>query len=153
MAFWVTSVQIPDTSSSVFTTLNTVFTALAMLLVLVAYYRVPRHAMLLWSKDSERDATSTGMGTPITLESPRYLASVGRTADAARTIAYLRKESTESEVVMHEMAEIEAQTEEESAAQGVGFWQAISARGGGARFGIAFGIFVLQQWGGQNSVG
>ncbi|KAG6831086.1 hypothetical protein H0H87_006202 [Tephrocybe sp. NHM501043] len=86
-------------------------------------------------------------------ESSRYFTSVGRTANAKRTLAYLRKEPVEFSVVINEIAEIEAQTEEESAARdGGGFWDAITARGGSIRFGIAFGIFVLQQWGGQNSV-
>ncbi|KAG6915937.1 hypothetical protein DXG01_009203 [Tephrocybe rancida] len=74
-------------------------------------------------------------------ESPRYLASIGRTSDATQVLAYLRKVSANSEVIAHEMAEIEAQADEESTARhGVGFWKAIRARGGG-------------QWGGQNSVG
>ncbi|KAG6829259.1 hypothetical protein H0H92_005139 [Tricholoma furcatifolium] len=86
-------------------------------------------------------------------ESPRYLASIGNTTEAAEILAYLRKESTDSPVVSREMAEIEAEAEEERVIwlQGKsGVWDAL--RSGDVRFGIAFGIFFLQQWGGQNSV-
>ncbi|KAG6907708.1 hypothetical protein DXG01_007726 [Tephrocybe rancida] len=87
-------------------------------------------------------------------ESPRYLTSIGRTAEAAQVLAYLRKVPVESEVVMHEMAEIQVQADEERTANlGAGFWMALKAQGGGVRFGIGSVIFLLQQWSGQNSVG
>ncbi|KAG5653194.1 hypothetical protein H0H81_001822 [Sphagnurus paluster] len=87
-------------------------------------------------------------------ESPRWLASVGRTQDALRNLAYLRKEPATSEAVAHEMAEIEAQIAEERAArEGLGLKEAFFAKGNFIRFVIAFVIFLLQQWGGQNSVG
>ncbi|KAG6828154.1 hypothetical protein H0H92_009005 [Tricholoma furcatifolium] len=86
-------------------------------------------------------------------ESPRWLASVGRSEDAIRNLAYLRNERPDSPEVIHEMAEIEAQIEEERAArEGLGWKEAFFGKGNLVRFLIAFFIFVLQQWGGQNSV-
>ncbi|KAF7299830.1 Sugar transporter [Mycena chlorophos] len=86
-------------------------------------------------------------------ESPRYLASVGRTEEALRNLAYLRKEPETSDVIIHEMAEIEAQIEEEREARaGLGLREAFFGKGNFIRFFIAFFIFVLQQWSGQNSV-
>lgn len=87
-------------------------------------------------------------------ESPRYLASRGRIQDAIINLAYLRKEHVDSELVRHEMAEIEAQIEEErEARQGLGAREAFLGKGNFIRFVIAFTIFFLQQWAGQNSVG
>ncbi|KAG6897592.1 hypothetical protein C0992_013269 [Termitomyces sp. T32_za158] len=87
-------------------------------------------------------------------ESPRWLASVGRNDEALYNLAYLRSQFTHSESVVHEMAEIEAQIEEERAArQGLGVKEAFFGKGNFIRFVIAFVIFLLQQWGGQNSVG
>ncbi|KAG5351841.1 hypothetical protein C0989_004731 [Termitomyces sp. Mn162] len=55
---------------------------------------------------------------------------------------------------MHEMAEIKAQAgEEHDARKGPSFWDVLTSKGEGVRFGIAFSIFALQQWSGQNSVG
>ncbi|KAF7370082.1 General substrate transporter [Mycena sanguinolenta] len=86
-------------------------------------------------------------------ESPRWLASVGRTEDALTNLAYLRMEPESSEAVIHEMAEIEAQIQEErEARQGLGLREAFLGKGNFVRFVIAFVIFLLQQWGGQNSV-
>ncbi|KAJ7625719.1 general substrate transporter [Roridomyces roridus] len=86
-------------------------------------------------------------------ESPRWLASVGRTEEALATLAYLRKEPETSEAVIHEMAEIEAAIQEErEARQGLGIREAFSGKGNFVRFAIAFIIFLLQQWSGQNSV-
>ena len=52
-------------------------------------------------------------GLLLVKESPRWLASRGRTHEALRNLAYLRKEHPDSESVLHEMAEIEAAIEEE----------------------------------------
>ncbi|KAI5116413.1 hypothetical protein M0805_000586 [Coniferiporia weirii] len=87
-------------------------------------------------------------------ESPRWLASRGRTHDALRNLAYLRKHSIDSESVRHEMAEIEAAIEEErEARKGLGLREAFLGKGNFIRFVIAFVIFLFQQWCGQNSVG
>ncbi|KAF7298668.1 hypothetical protein MIND_00814000 [Mycena indigotica] len=86
-------------------------------------------------------------------ESPRFLASVGRTEDAIRNLAYLRKEAEDSDIVIREMAEIEAAIlEEREAREGLGWKEAFFGKGNFIRFVIAFLIFLLQQWGGQNSV-
>ncbi|GLB38873.1 putative major facilitator superfamily, sugar transporter (TC 2.A.1.1) family protein [Lyophyllum shimeji] len=86
-------------------------------------------------------------------ESPRWLASVGRRDAAIANLAYLRKEPVDSESVIHEMAEIEAAIQEErEARQGLGIKEAFFGKGNFIRFVIAFVIFLLQQWAGQNSV-
>ena len=51
------------------------------------------------------------------------------------------------------MAEIDAQiTEEREARKGLGLKEAFFGKGNFIRFVIAFTIFFLQQWGGQNTV-
>jgi sugar porter (SP) family MFS transporter len=86
-------------------------------------------------------------------ESPRFLASVGRNREALENLAYLRREQPDSPDVQHEMAEIEAAImEEREARQGLGIKEAFFGKGNFIRFVIAFVIFFLQQWGGQNSV-
>ncbi|KAL5521841.1 hypothetical protein ACEPAF_1685 [Sanghuangporus sanghuang] len=93
------------------------------------------------------------LGLLTTKESPRWLASRGRMHEAIRNLAYLRKEPVESENVRHEMAEIEAAIEEErEARKGLGLKEAFFGKGNFIRFVIAFFIFFLQQWAGQNSV-
>jgi hypothetical protein len=52
------------------------------------------------------------------------------------------------------MAEIDAQiSEERNARKGLGLKEAFFGKGSFIRFVIAFTIFSLQQWGGQNTVG
>jgi len=87
-------------------------------------------------------------------ESPRWLASVGRNDEAIANLAYLRRNSIDSEEVISEMAEIDAAIlEEREARKGLGLKEAFLGKGNLIRFIIAFMIFFLQQWGGQNSVG
>ncbi len=87
-------------------------------------------------------------------ESPRYLASRGRTHEALANLAFYRKEHVDSENVRNEMAEIEAQIEEEREARATLGWRdAFFGKGNFIRFVIAFTFFLLQQWAGQNSVG
>jgi Sugar (and other) transporter len=86
-------------------------------------------------------------------ESPRWLASQGRSGDALSNLAYLRRSTSNSEEVCHELAEIEAAiVEEREAHANFGLREAILGRGNFIRFLIAFFIFFLQQWCGQNSV-
>ncbi|PIL34573.1 MFS general substrate transporter [Ganoderma sinense ZZ0214-1] len=86
-------------------------------------------------------------------ESPRWLASKGRTEEALVNLAYMRKLSVHDEAIRAEMAEIEAAIEEErEARKGLGMREAFFGKGNFIRFVIAVVIFILQQWGGQNSV-
>lgn len=87
-------------------------------------------------------------------ESPRWLASKGRTVEAIANLAYLRRDDIHSEAIRREYAEIETQiAEEKDARQGLGLKEAFFGKGNFIRFVIAFVIFLLQQWSGQNSVG
>ncbi|KAJ3513674.1 hypothetical protein NLJ89_g2823 [Agrocybe chaxingu] len=73
--------------------------------------------------------------------------------EALRNLAYLRREPEDSEEVLAEMAEIEAAIQEEKEARkGLGLREALFGKGNLVRFVIAFVIFFLQQWAGQNSV-
>ncbi|KAK0495755.1 general substrate transporter [Armillaria luteobubalina] len=73
--------------------------------------------------------------------------------DALKNLAYLRRLPPNSEKVVHEMAEIEAVVEEERLArEGLQWKEAFFGKGNFIRFVIAFVIFLLQQWSGQNSV-
>lgn len=86
-------------------------------------------------------------------ESPRYFASKGQMDRAIINLAYYRKQNVDSEEVRHEMAEIEAQIKEEREQRiGLGYREAFLGKGNLIRFVIAFTIFLLQQWSGQNSV-
>ncbi|CAK5267938.1 unnamed protein product [Mycena citricolor] len=86
-------------------------------------------------------------------ESPRYLASVGRTQEALDNLAYLRREPPTADGVIHEMAEIEAAIQEErDARRELGLKEAFLGKGNWIRFVIAIVIFLLQQWSGQNAV-
>ncbi|KAF9068739.1 general substrate transporter [Rhodocollybia butyracea] len=86
-------------------------------------------------------------------ESPRWLASVDRHDEALANLAYLRRRSTDNLEVLHELAEIEAAIEEErEIRKDLGWKEAFFGKGNFIRFVIAFVIFLLQQWSGQNSV-
>ncbi|THH13949.1 hypothetical protein EW146_g6328 [Bondarzewia mesenterica] len=88
-----------------------------------------------------------------TKESPRWLASKGRTEEAVQTLAYLRKADPDSDEITSEYAEIEAAIKEErEARRDLGIKEAFLGKGNWIRFLIAFFIFFLQQWCGQNSV-
>ncbi|KAJ3755463.1 general substrate transporter [Lentinula raphanica] len=98
-------------------------------------------------------AGTMALGLLTVKESPRYLASIGHTKQALQNLAYFRHSSVQSELVILEMAEIEAAIQEEhDAREGLGLKEAFLSKGNAGRFMIAFTIFVLQQWSGQNSV-
>lgn len=86
-------------------------------------------------------------------ESPRWLASKGRVDEAIRNLAYLRKLPVDHPDIRAEMSEIEAAIQEErESRKGLGVREAFLGKGNFIRFVIAVVIFILQQWGGQNSV-
>lgn len=86
-------------------------------------------------------------------ESPRWLASKGHNALAAKNLAYLRRLTVDHPIIREEMAEIEAAIkEEQNARNGLGLREAFFGKGNFIRFVIAIAIFILQQWSGQNSV-
>jgi len=94
------------------------------------------------------------IGLLFTRESPRWLASVGRNEQALNDLAYLRRTTIDDSDVRDELAEIEAAIEEDQIARaGLGWREAIFGKGNGIRFVIAIGMFTLQQFSGQNSVG
>ncbi|TDL14168.1 MFS general substrate transporter, partial [Rickenella mellea] len=68
-------------------------------------------------------------------ESPRFLASVGKTQEAIKNLAFYRKEHVDSDSVRHEMAEIEAAIEEERRSrEGLGLKEAFLGKGNLIRF-------------------
>lgn len=86
-------------------------------------------------------------------ESPLYLVSVDRNKEALANLAYLRRYPPDSEPVIAEMAEIEAAIREErELRQGLGLREVFLGKGNTIRFVIAFVMFLLQQWSGQNSI-
>ncbi|EAU83712.1 sugar transporter [Coprinopsis cinerea okayama7 len=86
-------------------------------------------------------------------ESPRWLASVGKDEQALKNLAYLRRAPIDSPAILEEFAEIQAAIQEEREARaGLGLKEAFLGKGNFIRFVIAFVIFLLQQWAGQNSI-
>lgn len=89
-----------------------------------------------------------GVGLLFATESPRWLAKVGRTEEALRNLAFLRRRSIDDDMIILEMAEINAAIREESA-ETVSLRYCLFTKGINIRFFIAFSLFVLQQWSGQ----
>lgn len=86
-------------------------------------------------------------------ESPRWLASVGRHEEAIRNLVYFRRTDDFSDEVVREMAEINAAIEvERRTRKDAGLKEAFLGNGNLIRFCIAFVVFLLQQWSGQNSI-
>ncbi|KAL1658512.1 general substrate transporter [Schizophyllum commune] len=112
----------------------------------VAVWRIPFAIQLI-------PAGIMAVGLLTLRESPRWLVQVGREKEALANIAYLRKKQVDDESVVIELAEIEAAVREEREARAnLGFKEAFLGKGNWPRFVIAFVIFLLQQWCGQNSV-
>lgn len=89
---------------------------------------------------------------PFLKESPRWLATKHRDDEAVKNLAWIRKLPVEDPSVQMEFAEITAAIREEEAATEGASWREVAAKGNPPRFLIAFVIFTLQQWSGQNSI-
>lgn len=95
----------------------------------------------------------TGNSLLFTRESPRWLVMKGREPEALRNLAFLRRRPVTDQGLIEELAEIEAAVREDREARaGLGWREAFLAPGNRIRFVIAFVIFFLQQFSGQNSV-
>ncbi|KAF8321147.1 general substrate transporter [Clavulina sp. PMI_390] len=93
------------------------------------------------------------IGVLLSKESPRWLIMKGRETEGLKNLAFLRRRSTTDPEILIELAEIEAAVREErEAREGLGWQEAFLAPGNRIRFIIAFMIFLLQQFSGQNSV-
>lgn len=89
---------------------------------------------------------------PFIKESPRWLASKGRNAEALANLAWVRNRGDDDYRVQGELAEIVAAVEEEQlATQGAVWYKEFSRKGQRKRFFLAIMMFVCQQWSGQNS--
>lgn len=90
---------------------------------------------------------------PFLKESPRWLAVKHRDEKALANLAWIRKTSIDDPDTKLEFAEIQAAiVEEEQAKDGRSFIHEIMRKGNPKRFIIAFVMFTLQQWSGQNSI-
>ncbi|GMK57703.1 hypothetical protein CspeluHIS016_0405370 [Cutaneotrichosporon spelunceum] len=89
---------------------------------------------------------------PFLRESPRWLAIKHRDDEALTSLAWIRKTSEDDSATRFEMAEITTSIKEsEDATQGAS-WRDVFRKGNRNRFLIAFIMFTLQQWSGQNSI-
>jgi hypothetical protein len=90
---------------------------------------------------------------PFIKESPRWLASKNRNAEALKNLAWVRNMPADDSRVQAEFSEIVAAVEEEKAATAGASWiSEFRVKGNPKRFIIAMLMFVSQQWSGQNSI-
>lgn len=92
------------------------------------------------------------MVLPLLKESPRWLATKHRDEEALRNLAWIRKVDITDQNVNLEFAEIQAAIREEEEATKGATWREVFAKGNPTRFIMAFVMFTLQQWSGQNSI-
>ncbi|OOF93042.1 hypothetical protein ASPCADRAFT_173727 [Aspergillus carbonarius ITEM 5010] len=86
-------------------------------------------------------------------ESPRWLTAKGRHEEALHSLAYIRNEPPNSELVQKEIAEIRAAIDDEVAAtEGLSLKEFLQ-KSNLKRFGFAFVLMLSQQWSGTNSIG
>ncbi|KAJ5121275.1 uncharacterized protein N7515_009236 [Penicillium bovifimosum] len=86
-------------------------------------------------------------------ESPRWLMKNGRREEALNSLAYIRNEPENSEVVQTEFAEITAAIHEESLATEGLTWRECLKPSNRYRFFLAFVLMFWQQFSGTNSIG
>ncbi|AFR98131.2 sugar transporter [Cryptococcus neoformans] len=89
---------------------------------------------------------------PLLKESPRWLATKHKDERALANLAWIRKLPVTDQSVQLEYAEIAAAIKEEEEATKGSSWREVFAKGNPIRFVIAFVVFTLQQWSGQNSI-
>jgi hypothetical protein len=89
---------------------------------------------------------------PFIKESPRWLAVKHKEHLAVKHLAWIRNLPVDDPLVQLEFAEITAAVREEESVKGGASWRDVFAKGNPIRFLIAFVIFTLQQWSGQNSI-
>lgn len=89
---------------------------------------------------------------PLLRESPRWLAVKHRDEEAITNLAWIRNLPEDDPSVKLEYAEISASIKEGEAAAGGATWRDVFKKGNRNRFAIAFIMFTLQQWSGQNSI-
>jgi hypothetical protein len=89
---------------------------------------------------------------PFIKESPRWLASKGRNAEALKNLAWVRLRPEDDYRVQAELAEIVAAVDAEKEAMAGASWtKEVTKKGKPKRFIIAIVMFICQQWSGQNS--
>lgn len=86
-------------------------------------------------------------------ESPRWLMKQDRHEEALISLAYIRNEPQDSEMVQQEMAEIKASIEEEVSATSGVTWRECLTKSNRFRFITAFVLMFWQQFSGTNSIG
>jgi hypothetical protein len=89
---------------------------------------------------------------PLIKESPRWLADKGRLDEALANLAWVRKRNIDDPYVVDEFNEICAAIDEEKANTSGTSWKDTAKPGNRIRMFIAFAVFFLQQWSGQNSI-
>jgi len=89
---------------------------------------------------------------PFIKESPRFLLTKGKKDLALSNLAWVRKRSPDDPQVLEEFAEIAAAHQYEMENTAGTSWKECGKKGMKSRFFIAFAMFCLQQWVGQNSI-
>jgi hypothetical protein len=89
---------------------------------------------------------------PFIKESPRWLAAQGRMDQALANLAWIRKRNIDDPAVVEEFNEVCAALQEEKDNTAGASWSETMKPGNRIRMFIAFAMFFLQQWSGQNSV-
>ena len=86
-------------------------------------------------------------------ESPRWLAEKGKNQEALASLAYIRKQSPDSEEVRHELSEIQSSLELEGGLSGRARWKECLKPDIRNRFLLIFALMLCQQLTGTNTIG